>query len=185
MAIKPLELLQILISRTEFTDEDKKILQQNADWGSSIAAEMSDTFYNYLDRDPEMAAVIAKHNRQRLGQTFAEWFREMFTGMDNWGPQYAERRWKIGLVHVRVGIGPQHVVPAMATVVREVSRRLVKEGKTEELRVSLGKVCMIDLSFIEQAYLEVAYNAVQQETGMSEALFKRLIATGANSLASS
>jgi hypothetical protein len=105
--------------------------------------------------------------------------------MDNWGPQYAERRWKIGLVHVRVGIGPQHVVPAMATVVREVSRRLVKEGKPEELRVSLGKVCMIDLSFIEQAYLEVAYNAVQQETGMSEALFKRLIATGASSLASS
>lgn len=44
MAIKPLELLQVLISRTEFTDEDKKILQQNADWGSSIAAEMSDTF---------------------------------------------------------------------------------------------------------------------------------------------
>jgi hypothetical protein len=41
---------------------------------------------------------------------------------------------------------------------------------------------MIDLSFIEQAYLEVAYNAVQQETGMSEALFKRLIANGANSL---
>jgi len=184
MAIKPLELLQVLISRTEFTDEDKKILQQNADWSSSIASEMSDTFYNYLDRDPEMAAVIAKHNRQRLGQTFAEWFREMFTGMDNWGPQYAERRWKIGLVHVRVGIGPQHVVPAMATVVREVSRRLVKEGKPEELRVSLGKVCMIDLSFIEQAYLEVAYNAVQQETGMSEALFKRLISTGASSLAS-
>jgi len=63
----------------------------------------------------------------------------------------------------------------MATVVQEVSRRLVKEGKPEQLRMSLSKVCMIDLSFIEQAYLEVAYNAVQQETGMSEALFKRLI----------
>lgn len=184
MTIKPLELLQVLISRTEFTDEDRKILQQSADWGSSIATEMSDAFYGYLDRDAEMAAVIAKHNRQRLGQTFTDWFKEMFTGMDNWGPQYAERRWKIGLVHVRVGIGPQHVVPAMATVVREVSRRLVKEGKPEELRMSLSKVCMIDLSFIEQAYLEVAYNAVQQETGMSEALFKRLIATGASNLAS-
>lgn len=184
MTIKPLELLQVLISRTEFTDEDRKILQQSADWGSSIATEMSNAFYGYLDRDAEMAAVIAKHNRQRLGQTFTDWFKEMFTGMDNWGPQYAERRWKIGLVHVRVGIGPQHVVPAMATVVQEVSRRLVKEGKPEQLRMSLSKVCMIDLSFIEQAYLEVAYNAVQQETGMSEALFKRLIATGASNLAS-
>ncbi len=182
MAIQPLELLQVLISRTGFTEEDKKTLQQNAEWGSSIATEMSNSFYGYLDRDTEMSAVIAKHNRQRLGQTFIDWFKEMFTGMDNWGPNYADRRWKIGVVHVRIGIGPQHVVPAMATVVQEVSRKLLQEGKPEQLRTSLSKVCMIDLSFIEQAYLEVAYNAVQQETGMSEALFKRLIATGANGL---
>jgi len=182
MAIQSSDLLQILISRTGFSDQDKAILQQNADWGSAIAKDMSESFYGYLDRDSEMAAVIAKHNRQRLGETFTNWFKEMFTGIDNWGSSYAERRWKIGVVHVRIGIGPQHVVPAMATVVQEVGRRLVQEGKPEQLRTSLSKVCMIDLSFIEQAYIEVAYNAVQQETGMSEALFKRLIANGANTL---
>ena len=41
---------------------------------------------------------------------------------------------------------------------------------------------MIDLAFIEQAYVEVARSAVLRETGWSEALFKRLVATGAASL---
>ncbi|MEN9226309.1 MAG: protoglobin domain-containing protein [Thermostichus sp. DRC_bins_24] len=178
MAIDPKALLSILICRTDLTDSDKAILKANAEWGAHLAPDMASCFYAYLDRDEEMAAVIQKHNRERLVSTFTDWFSEMFTGMDDWGEAYAQRRWKIGLVHVRIGIGPQHVVPAMATVVQEVGKRILTEGKPEALRESLGKICMIDLSFIEQAYIEVAYSAVQQETGMSEALFKRLIATG-------
>lgn len=183
MATDPQELLVTLARRTDFTDADRALLKDNASWGEALAPEMADCFYGYLDRDPEMVEILKKHNRDRLHQTFMDWFREMFTGMDNWGDAYAQRRWKIGIVHVRVGIGPQHVVPAMATVVMEVGKRLQQEGKSEDLRTTLGKICMIDLSFIEQAYIEVAYNAVQQETGMSEALFKRLIANGAKEMA--
>ena len=179
MSLDPNALLATLIRRTEFSDADRSLLQENSAWGEGIATEMADCFYGYLDRDTEMIDILTKHNRERLRQTFVDWFKEMFSGMDNWGDAYAQRRWKIGLVHVRVGIGPQHVVPAMATVVMEVGKKLQAEGKSEELRTSLGKICMIDLSFIEQAYVDSAYNAVQQETGMSEALFKRLIATGA------
>lgn len=179
MVADPVALLSTLMTRTDLSDSDRALLKAEADWGAQIAPTMAEHFYAYLDRDPEMAAVIAKHNRERLGQTFIQWFQEMFTGMDDWGPEYAQRRWKIGLVHVRIGIGPQHVVPAMAAVVLQVGKRLQSEGKPEHLRDILGKICMIDLSFIEQAYIEVAYSAVQQETGMSEALFKRLVANGA------
>jgi hypothetical protein len=41
---------------------------------------------------------------------------------------------------------------------------------------------MIDLAFIEQAYIEVSSAAVLQETGWTERLFKRLIAAGASSI---
>lgn len=183
MATDPKDLLATLSRRTEFTEADQALLKENASWGEALASEMADCFYTYLDRDAEMVDILQKHDRGRLRQTFIDWFKEMFTGMDNWGSEYAQRRWKIGLVHVRVGIGPQHVVPAMSAVVLEVGKRLQQEGKADDLRTSLGKICMIDLSFIEQAYIEVAYNAVQQETGMSEALFKRLIATGAKTMA--
>jgi hypothetical protein len=106
----------------------------------------------------------------------------MFTGMDDWGDAYAARRWQIGVVHVRIGIGPQHVVPAMANVIREVSKRVKADGQDERLWNALSRICMIDLAFIEQAYVEVSSAAVLNETGWTEGLFKRLITTGAGSM---
>jgi hypothetical protein len=41
---------------------------------------------------------------------------------------------------------------------------------------------MIDLAFIEQAYVEVSSAAVLKETGWTEGLFRRLIASGAGSM---
>jgi hypothetical protein len=170
--------------RISFTSEDKALLKSQADWGKEIAPEMADYFYEYLGRDAEMNALVNnKEGRShRLRETFIEWFHEMFTGMDDWGNGYADRRWRIGIVHVQIGIGPQHVVPAMATVVNEVGKRLKTDGKDQNLRDALSKICMIDLAFIEQAYVEVSSAAVLKETGWTEGLFRRLIATGAGSM---
>jgi Protoglobin len=170
--------------RVCFTNADKELLKSNADWGKSIAGDMADHFYDYLGRDAEMDAIMSNKEgrRHRLRETFIEWFHEMFTGMDDWGDGYADRRWRIGLVHVQIGIGPQHVIPAMATVIHEVGKRIKLDGKNENLRDALGRICMIDLAFIEQAYVEVSSAAVLRETGWTEGLFRRLISTGASSL---
>ncbi|MEM7717178.1 MAG: protoglobin domain-containing protein, partial [Cyanobacteria bacterium P01_A01_bin.68] len=122
MAVDPYSFFSTLEKRVIFTNEDKNLLQLNADWGKNIAPEMAEYFYAYLGRDEEMSNILNQGEERihRLRETFIEWFHEMFTGMDDWGNDYAQRRWKIGLVHVRIGIGPQHVVPAMATVIHEV-----------------------------------------------------------------
>ncbi|HBE20059.1 MAG TPA: hypothetical protein DDW51_21195 [Cyanobacteria bacterium UBA11367] len=184
MALDPHQFMATMEKRVGLTSEDKTLLKENADWGKEIASEMSDRFYTYLGNDPEMDAIMkAKEGRMhRLRETFVQWFYEMFTGIDNWGDSYADRRWRIGLVHVQIGIGPQHVVPAMATVINAVGERLKNDGKNEVLRDALSRICMIDLAFIEQAYVEVSSAAVLQETGWSEGLFRRLIATGAGSM---
>jgi hypothetical protein len=182
--LNPQEFMQKMEGRMLFTPEDKAELKANAEWGKSVASEMADHFYAYLGRDAEMNAILnEKEGRiHRLRETFIEWFSEMFTGIDDWGTNYADRRWRIGLIHVRIGIGPQHVVPAMATVVREIEKKLKADGKDNGIKDSLSKICMIDLAFIEQAYMEVASQAVLKETGWSEALFKRMISTGASSM---
>jgi Protoglobin len=185
MALDPHVFMSTLEKRVGLTDADKALLKSEAQWGSQLAPEMAEHFYAYLGRDPEMNNIVNGDDAgrvHRLRETFIQWFQEMFTGMDEWGNAYADRRWRIGLVHVRLGIGPQHVVPAMATVVHEVGKRLKTDGKSEELKDALGRICMIDLAFIEQAYVEVSSSAVLQETGWSEGLFRRLIATGAKSL---
>lgn len=181
MTLDPQAFMATMEKRMAFSDADKALLKANAAWGSSIALQMAEVFYGYLARDTEMNEILnAKEGRMhRLNETFIEWFGEMFEGMDAWGAAYAARRWRIGLVHVQIGIGPQHVVPAMATVVNEVGKQLKAAGLPEDLRDALGKICMIDLAFIEQAYVEVSSQAVLKETGWSEGLFRRMIATGA------
>ncbi|MBD2566688.1 protoglobin domain-containing protein [Anabaena lutea] len=184
MAIDPLVFMNTLVNRFDFTKEDKDILKSNADWGLEIAAEMADHFYAYLGRDEEMNAILNQTEGRihRLRETFVHWFHEMFTGIDDWGAGYSQRRWQIGIVHVKVGIQPQHIIPAMATVVNEVGKKLKTEGKSEELKNALSKICMIDLAFIEQSYIEVSTNAVLKETGWSATLFKRLVTHGAESM---
>jgi len=184
MTLESQAFMTTMKKRVVFTNEDKALLKANSDWGKEIGSEMADHFYLYLGRDVEMNAIMNyKEGRMhRLRETFIQWFHEMFTGMDEWGKAYAERRWRIGLVHVQIGIGPQHVVPAMATVVHEVGKRLKTDGKPEELRDALSRICMIDLAFIEQAYVEVSSAAVLRETGWTEGLFRRLITTGAGSM---
>lgn len=184
MAIDPPVFMNTLVKRFDFTAENKVILASNADWGLEIASEMADHFYGYLGRDQEMNAILNQTEGRihRLRETFVHWFHEMFTGIDDWGVGYSQRRWQIGVVHVKVGIQPQHIVPAMATVVHEVGKKLKVEGKSEELKDALGKICMIDLAFIEQSYIEVSTSAVLRETGWSAALFKRLVASGASSM---
>jgi len=184
MVLDPNTFMMTMEKRISFSEADKAILKANATWGSSIAREMADVFYAYLARDEEMNAILtAKEGRMhRLHETFVEWFEEMFSGMDNWGSAYAARRWRIGLVHVQIGIGPQHVVPAMATVVNEVGQQLKKAGLSDDVREALGRICMIDLAFIEQAYVEVSSQAVLKETGWTEGLFRRMISTGASGM---
>jgi hypothetical protein len=179
-----LAFLSTLKKRVGLTDEDKAVLKANADWGLEIAPAMADHFYAYLERDPEMNMILhtGEQRIHRLHKTFVQWFHEMFTGMDDWGSAYADRRWKIGLVHVQINIGPQHVVPAMATVIHEIDKQLKVDGKNQLLKDALSRICMIDLAFIEQAYVEVSSNAVLRETGWTEGLFRRLIATGAKSM---
>lgn len=184
MTLEPHTFMTTMEKRVALTNEDKALLKSQADWGKAIACDMADHFYAYLGRDAQMNGIMnAKEGRMhRLHETFVEWFHEMFTGMDDWGNAYADRRWRIGLVHVQIGIGPQHVVPAMATVVSEVGKRIKTDGKPEELRDALGRICMIDLSFIEQASVEVTAASVLKETGWTQGLFQRLIASGANSM---
>jgi hypothetical protein len=180
MEFSPHTFMKLMIQRMNFNENDKEILKVHADWGLEIAPEMARFFYDYLEKDEEMNTILtAVEGRvHRLHATFITWFQEMFLGIDDWDKQYAERRWQIGLVHVRIGITPQHVVPAMATVMSSLEEKRHESNYSHSLKQALNKICMIDLTFIEQAYLEVSTSAVMRETGWSEALFRRLVITG-------
>lgn len=179
MPLEPHSFMQTMIRRVNFTEQDQTLLKNNVDWARTIAPTMSNHFYDYLGQDEEMNAILNETEGRihRLKETFVDWFCEMFSGMDDWGDAYSERRWKIGLIHVRVGIGPQHVVPAMAAVIEAVNQTIGENNLDDNLRTAIAKIAMIDLTFIEQAYIEVSHYAIIKETGWTENLFQRLITT--------
>ncbi|WP_117238142.1 protoglobin domain-containing protein [Thermus sediminis] len=153
----PSGLLDLLKRRTGFTEAHAALLKDLGAVMVPIAPEVALAFYDYLGRDGELAAILhAVPGRvERLYGTFAEWYRELFSGA--YDRAYAERRRRIGLVHARLGIGPKAIIPAMG---------LVQELSLEHLRTALRgpevfgaveafeKILAIELALVEESYFE-------------------------------
>ncbi len=122
-----------------------------------IAPEVALAFYDYLGRDPELSGVLhAVPGRvERLYGTFAEWYRELFSGA--YDRAYAERRRRIGLVHARLGIGPRAIIPAMG-IVQELSlehlRTALRSHEIFSAVEAFEKIIAIEVALVEESYLE-------------------------------
>ncbi|MGB0678260.1 MAG: protoglobin domain-containing protein [Polyangiales bacterium] len=180
----PEQFIEELKARTQFGAAEAEQLTQARGWGEALAPEAARRFYAAVFADAAMKQIIeaAGSPVARLEQTLMAWFAELFHGIDEWGTQYAQRRWRIGLVHVRIGVRPAHVVPAMSAIHVFLCERVLADGKSIELLTALMKITAVDLAFIEQAYYEVSRSSVQQETGWSSALFERLVSHGVQQL---
>lgn len=123
-----IQLLNQLIRRTGLEPCHIQTLKRLESVMTPMAPEISLAFYDYLGRDTEMHAILwAVPGRvEHLYERFANWYREVFSG--DYGPDYALRRQRIGLVHASVGVKPSYIMPAMG---------IVQELSLEHLRNSL------------------------------------------------
>ncbi|KGQ21640.2 protoglobin domain-containing protein [Thermus filiformis] len=150
-------LLEVLKRRTGFTEAHAQVLKGLGGLMTPIAFEVALAFYDYLGRDEEMAAILhAVPGRvERLYATFVRWYEELFSG--TYDGAYAERRRRIGLVHARIGIGPQHMIPAMG-IVQELSlehlRTALRSFEVFPAVEAFEKIVAIELALIEESYLE-------------------------------
>ena len=112
MTLDPCQFMKTIANRIDFSNQETTILKSHSAWAATIAPDMANYFYSQLNQDPETQKILSQSESRvdRLKQTFVQQFQEMFDGMDDWEGEYAKRRWRIGLVHVQVGIGPQHVI---------------------------------------------------------------------------
>jgi hypothetical protein len=150
------ELLDILKRRTGFLASHAATLKGLEKTMSPLGMEVALAFYDYLAQDDEMREIIwATPDRiDRLYKTFAAWYKELFGGV--YDAAYAHRRYRIGLVHARLGVGPRHMVPAMG-IVQELSLEHMSEVfKTYEVLESVEafqKIIAIEIAMIDESYL--------------------------------
>ncbi len=150
------ELLIRLKKRTRFQSCHEVTLQELSKTMCPIAQEVALAFYDYLGLDEETHRLIwAVPGRvERLYTTFANWYQELFSGC--YDAAYAKRRFRIGLVHARFGIGPRYLIPAMG-IVQELSlehlSEVLKLHQTLEAVKAFEKIITIEIALIEESYL--------------------------------
>lgn len=185
--MQPTELLKRMQTLFDFDAADVQRLVEMGVLLLPHTAAMADMFYRGLDGNPASKAILdaEPERRQKLHGTLAEWYQQIFSG--KYDEAYAQRRWIIGLVHVKLGIPPMFVVGLMENVYRFSARKLGEAssklgGPVEVYVESLTKMLNTDLAFIEQSYAESTLRAMSNEMGADERLFRRFMTRGAAEL---
>ena len=184
--MQPQELLTQMQTMFDFGAADSQRLVEIGPLLTPHADELAQVFYAALDSNPTSRAILdaEPERRAKLHTTLVDWYAQIFSG--NYDDSYAQRRWIIGLVHVRIGIPPMFVVGSMENVYRFSARQLGAAGQLngplEGYVESLTKMLNIDLAFIEQSYAHSTLHAMAVEMGADERLFRRFMARGAEDL---
>ena len=161
-----------------FGPEDLQNLRALAPLFKEHGAAITDSFYTRLAANPDTAPLI-EGRVEKLKQTHMRWMEGLFQG--EYGDSYMEERWRIGLVHVRVGIPPWWV-EAVTSFLRDAGSALITstfpgpEGAA--LSRSYLKILDIDLWLINLAYNDERLARLCNFTGMSRKLLERCVAQG-------
>jgi hypothetical protein len=185
--MRPFDLLKTVHTMLDFGDADAQRLVAMGKLLLPHSAAMAALFYKGLDTSEVSKAILDADpgRRSKLHQTLAEWYAQIFAG--KYDEAYAQRRWIIGLVHVRLAIPPLFVVGSMENVYRFSAHKLDElssqlSGSLKDNLESLTKMLATDLAFIEQSYAQSTLRAMANEMGADEQLFNRFMHKGAEGL---
>jgi hypothetical protein len=158
-----------------FTADDIDNLRSLAPVFKEHGAAITDSFYERLAENPETGPLIAGRV-DKLKQTHMRWMEGLFRG--EYGDPYMEERWRIGLVHVRVGVPPWWV-EAVTSYLRSAGVGLITTtypgDRGAALAQSYLKILDIDLWLINLAYNDERLARLSSFTGMSRKLLERCV----------
>lgn len=119
-------------------------------------AEITEEFYEALLRNPSARAVFTGGSRQinHLRQILSAWLSEVFGG--NYGQEYYEKRLKIGLAHLQVGLPQQYMCLGIQLIWQELDRIVRRQQipQQDKKLASLHKLLMLDLAVMLDSYKE-------------------------------
>jgi len=161
-----------------FGPEDAQNLRTLAPLFKAHGAAITDAFYERLAANSDTAPLI-EGRVDKLKQTHMRWMDGLFLG--DYGDPYMEERWRIGLVHVRVGVPPWWV-EAVTSFLRSAGFGLISGAFPGDPGVALGqsylKILDIDLWLINLAYNDERLARLCSFTGMSRKLLERCVVQG-------
>jgi signal transduction histidine kinase len=134
-------------------DADLAALRRAAPVLKPVLAEMADRFYEALLAHPAaMRAFSGPDQLERLKGTLQTWAKEMICLPRD--EAYAEKRARIGRVHVDLGIDQRYVLGAMGLVrdFLQARARAALGADGEAVAAAIGRACDLDLILITASY---------------------------------
>ncbi len=147
--------MKAYVGFTEHADGER--LRGVRDLIAANTGPITDHFYETILRFPGAASVLANEAQvERLKVSLAAFVVEMLTGP--WDEAYAERRRRIGAVHVRVGLPDRYVFTAMNLLRREMCEIVRREAglahdELWEVCHAISRITDLELAVINQAYM--------------------------------
>jgi len=118
--------------------------------------EIAETFYDRILSHDEASKVLHGGESQvgQLKVTLVAWMDSLLTGP--WDETYWQHRYRIGRVHVRIGM-PQHYMFGAMNVLREeldhlAMERLPARPTLEPTRAAIGKILDLELAIMLHTY---------------------------------
>jgi signal transduction histidine kinase len=178
MEIKPptaYQRYQELQRYVNWSQREADLVKTLAPLARPYFSPLVDDFYAEIENHPEAKKVITGGAEQiaRLKKTLMSWLEELFSG--RYDREYVERRWRVGLRHVEIGLNQVYTNAALSRLRRGLLSTIEKQwqGTVVELlarRAALNTLIDLDLAIIEDAY--------QTEFQRRQAVAERLATIG-------
>ncbi len=155
----PETVLEELQRYVEFGEADERALRELHPLAAPRFQELATIFYDRILGHPAARQVLQGAERQvgHLKATLVEWLDRLLSGP--WDEAYWESRYRIGRVHVRIGL-PQHYMFGAMNVMRTELTRLAYQHfhldaeRLHLVRTALGKILDLELAVMLHTYRE-------------------------------
>ncbi len=152
-------MLEELKRYVDFGERDEGALRALHPVAAPSFAEVATVFYDRILGHPGARQALEGGERQvgHLKVTLIEWLDRLLRGP--WDDAYWEGRYRIGRVHVRIGLPQHYMFGAMNVVRSELTRIAYRHFHTdaerlESVRTALGKILDLELAVMLHSYRE-------------------------------
>ncbi len=165
-------------------DKDAALLAEMRPVLEKYKDQLVTAFYENLDQYDHLRQLLdsVEGRREMLRKHLAAWLVSLAGG--SYEQAYQDRRYKIGVRHVEVGLDPRWVIGAISFCRGQIKPIIEAEYSDApdalDRYLALDRVMDLDLNIMLQSYDDRRMDMFLETTGFSKALFESMISSAAD-----
>lgn len=162
-------LLDLSKNERELLFSQKNIINDHID-------KIIDDFYDLQLSNPDVALIIGDLDTlTRLKSVQKDYVLELFGG--NYDQDYINYRFRVGVVHKRIGVKPKHYIAAVASlkaIILQVLHEHVENGNHKSVFVALDKLFYFDITLVMDAYIHSMISEIENAQAKAESFAHKI-----------